>query len=320
MAEALLTDVPQEEVVALFGSRDENLRILRDAVGVQVTARNGTVTFRGTDEQVEAGLRIFNQMRVEFKAKRSVTPEDVRAMTFVTGVGAGVEPGPAQALEIAGSVKRLRSRTEGQTKYIAAIRTNDLVFAIGPAGTGKTYLAVALAVEALRARQVKRLVLVRPAVEAGEKLGFLPGDPQAKVHPFLAPLLDALRDMLDFHQVRTYMENDVVEIAPLAYMRGRTLNESFIILDEGQNTTIPQMKMFLTRMGMGSKIVVTGDLTQADLPLGMTNGLEDAVARLENIPGVGLVRLTHADIVRHSLVQRIVNAYDDKPTNVDQNR
>jgi phosphate starvation-inducible protein PhoH and related proteins len=231
----------------------------------------------------------------------------------VTGVGAASEPGPAQALEIAGSVKRLRSRTEGQAKYIAAIRTNDLVFAIGPAGTGKTYLAVALAVEALRARQVKRLVLVRPAVEAGEKLGFLPGDPQAKVHPFLAPLLDALRDMLDFHQVRTYMENDVVEIAPLAYMRGRTLNESFIILDEGQNTTIPQMKMFLTRMGMGSKIVVTGDLTQADLPQGMTNGLEDAVARLENIPGVGVVRLTHADIVRHSLVQRIVNAYDDKP-------
>jgi phosphate starvation-inducible PhoH-like protein len=193
---------------------------------------------------------------------------------------------------------------------VTAIRDHDLTFCIGPAGTGKTYLAVAAALEAFDRHLIKRIVLVRPAVEAGEKLGYLPGDMQAKVHPFLRPLLDALRDMLDFHQVKSYLENDIVEIAPLAYMRGRTLNDAFIILDEGQNTTVPQMRMFLTRMGMGSKVVVTGDVTQVDLPGGTQNGLEDAVARLERITSVAVVRMQTTDIVRHPLVQAIVNAYE----------
>jgi phosphate starvation-inducible protein PhoH and related proteins len=195
---------------------------------------------------------------------------------------------------------------------VDAIRTHDLVFCIGPAGTGKTYLAVAMAVQALKREQVRKIMLVRPAVEAGESLGYLPGDLQAKINPYLRPLLDALREMIDYDLMKRYTEQDVIEVAPLAYMRGRTLNESFIILDEAQNTTVSQMKMFLTRMGMNSKVIVTGDLTQTDLPPTLKSGLNDAVHRLRGIPRLGIVQLDESDIVRHALVQQIVKAYEEE--------
>ena len=204
----------------------------------------------------------------------------------------------------------MRARTEGQAAYLKALKDNELVFALGPAGTGKTFLAVAVAVGALRSGSIKKIVLVRPAVEAGEHLGFLPGDLEAKINPYLRPLLDALNDLMDFEQVRRYMTSDLIEIAPLAYMRGRTLNDAMIILDEGQNATISQMKMFLTRMGSNARIVVTGDPSQNDLPPGIPSGLNDAVERIRGIKSVGVITLTKADIVRHPLVQAIVEAYE----------
>lgn len=214
------------------------------------------------------------------------------------------------AINLFEKARRVKPRTPGQARYVDAIRENDLVFCTGPAGCGKTYLAVAMALNAMRTEQVRKIVLVRPAVEAGEKLGFLPGDLLAKVNPYLRPLLDALADIISFDQVKRYMEHDIIEIVPLAYMRGRTLNDTFIILDEAQNTTSTQMKMFLTRMGEHSKIVVTGDPTQTDLPRHMLSGLNDATKRLAGIPGVEAVRLSGQDIVRHRLVREIVRAYD----------
>jgi phosphate starvation-inducible PhoH-like protein len=207
--------------------------------------------------------------------------------------------------------RKIKPRTEGQAAYVKAVRGHDLTLCRGPAGCGKTYLAVALAVEALKSRAIRKIVLVRPAVEAGESLGFLPGDLQAKLNPYLRPLLDALNEMLDYDQVKYLMEHDVIEVIPLAYMRGRTLNEAFIILDEAQNTTSAQMKMFLTRMGEESKIVVSGDVTQVDLPGGVTSGLRDAWHRLAGIRGVSFVTLKSSDIVRHRLVQEIVDRYDN---------
>lgn len=207
---------------------------------------------------------------------------------------------------------KVRPKTTGQGLYMSAMQDHPLVFCDGPAGSGKTYLAVAQALQALRSEEVRKIVLVRPAVEAGEKLGFLPGDLLAKVNPFLRPLLDAINDLLDYDQVRRYMANDVIEVVPLAFMRGRTLNDTFMILDEGQNTTITQMKMFLTRMGVNSRIVVTGDATQNDLPAGTRSGLRDGISRLSGIEGVAIVRLTGKDIVRHRLVREIVSAYDEQ--------
>ena len=221
-------------------------------------------------------------------------------------------PGPIPPIDIPDASRQIRPRTEGQSRYVGAIRKSELVFAVGPAGTGKTYLAVAMAVEALKRREIRRIVLVRPAVEAGESLGFLPGDLQAKINPYLRPLLDALHEMMDYELIKSHMERDVIEVVPLAYMRGRTLNEAFVILDEAQNTSVAQMKMFLTRMGEGSKLVVSGDVTQIDLPPSTRSGLVDAVTRLRKIRGVAIVELDESDIVRHRLVQDIVRAYEDK--------
>jgi phosphate starvation-inducible protein PhoH and related proteins len=248
---------------------------------------------------------------------RQVTPGHKNSVGKNGKNGNGSE---SNGIDLFEKSKVVRPKTEGQDRYVSAIRKNDLVFCTGPAGCGKTYLAVAMALHALRSERVRRIVLVRPAVEAGEKLGFLPGDMLAKVNPYLRPLLDALADIVSFEQVKRYMEHDIIEIIPLAFMRGRTLNDTFIILDEAQNSTTTQMKMFLTRMGEQSKIVVTGDTTQIDLPPNFQSGLKDAIRRLRKISGVEAVELSGQDIVRHRLVRDIVEAYDDENQNGSRSR
>lgn len=295
-----------DEARLLFGPADSHLRQIRESTGAAIVLRGDTIVLEGTEEQIASAEDAFSRLRDIIRRDGVARPEVVSRI--LEGKTSATKE--LQAIDLFEKAKSISPRTEGQATYVNAIRKNDLVFCSGPAGCGKTYLAVAMAVNALRSEQVRRIVLVRPAVEAGEKLGFLPGDLLAKVNPFLRPLLDAMNDMLNFEQVRLYMENDVVEIVPLAFMRGRTLNDTFIILDEAQNTTMTQMKMFLTRMGEGSKIVVTGDATQTDLPQDVTSGLADAIRRLKRIQGVGVVTLTGEDIVRHRLVREIVTAYD----------
>jgi phosphate starvation-inducible PhoH-like protein len=307
MSEATLAFPDQNEIRTLFGARDEYLRKVRDVLGIDVVLRGEELRLKGDDEHVRRGLEVFQKLRRIFEESGQITDADVGQILQAYG-GNGVVP--AEAIDVFAASRKVHPRTEGQAEYVRAIDQNDLVFCIGPAGCGKTYLAVAKAVNALRTEQARKIVLVRPAVEAGEKLGFLPGDIFAKVNPYLRPVLDALHDILDYETVKRYMERDVVEIAPLAFMRGRTLNNTFIILDEGQNTTVTQMKMFLTRMGNGSKVVVTGDITQVDLPPHMACGLTDAMRRLSGIDRVGIVEMTGRDIVRHRLVKEIVRAYE----------
>jgi phosphate starvation-inducible PhoH-like protein len=310
-----LTLADRDEAVHLFGLRDQYLRMIKDAfVGLLIVARGDTIQISGPGPQVERAERAFAQLRQLLQKQGNLTAENVRTAVAVSSNESPAEATPpAPMAAIAGS-RQVRPRTPGQSRYVTAMRENDLVFAIGPAGTGKTYLAVAVAVTLLRQGTIKKIVLVRPAVEAGEKLGYLPGDIAAKINPYLRPLLDALNDMMEPEQVKRYMENDIIEIAPLAFMRGRTLNAAVIILDEGQNTTVPQMQMFLTRMGHGSKIIVTGDITQVDLPKHTRSGLIDATRRLENLEHIAIIQLGEKDIVRHPLVQAIVKAYEeDKP-------
>jgi phosphate starvation-inducible PhoH-like protein len=302
-----------DEALLLFGSRDQYLRIVRDALGVRLIARGDNLQIDGAEEQVSRAERVFQQLRQMLRQQGSLSPEDVRTVLDVVQHG-GDRLAPQTISVKEGGSRFVRPRTDGQARYVRAMRDSDLTLCVGPAGTGKTFLAVGMAVNLLRQGAVKRIVLVRPAVEAGERLGFLPGDIVAKVNPYLRPLFDALNDMMEPEQVKRYMENDIIEIVPLAYMRGRTLNQAVIILDEGQNTTVPQMKMFLTRMGNGSKIIVTGDVTQIDLPRQMRSGLIDAIHRLRDIEQIAIVHLDKQDIVRHPLVQRIVLAYEaEKP-------
>jgi phosphate starvation-inducible PhoH-like protein len=305
-----LTLNSQEEAVRLFGNRDQNLRTIRDALGVRLVARGDTLQIDGSEDQVERAERVFQQLRQMLRRQNQLSPEDVRTVLEVVRHGSDREA--PQNLTLLEGGRYVRPRTDGQARYVRSMQDNDLTFCIGPAGTGKTFLAVGMAVSLLRQGQVKRIVLVRPAVEAGERLGFLPGDIVAKVNPYLRPLFDALNDMLEPDQVRRYMENDIIEIVPLAFMRGRTLNQAVIILDEGQNTTVPQMKMFLTRMGNGSKIIVTGDVTQIDLPRQVRSGLVDAVHRLQDLEQIAIIYLDERDIVRHPLVQQIVRAYEEE--------
>ena len=302
-----------DEEIAVLGSRDQFLRQIRDSLGIKILARHGELRIDGDADRVDRAQKVFSELRQLYATKVTISSTEVNRILDETNPSASklaeLSPAPTP-LEIREGSKVVRARTEGQAAYLKALKDNELVFALGPAGTGKTFLAVAVAVGALRSGSIKKIVLVRPAVEAGEHLGFLPGDLEAKINPYLRPLLDALNDLMDFEQVRRYMTSDLIEIAPLAYMRGRTLNDAMIILDEGQNATISQMKMFLTRMGSNARIVVTGDPSQNDLPPGIPSGLNDAVERIRGIKSVGVVTLTKADIVRHPLVQAIVEAYE----------
>ncbi len=315
MSESTLAVHSPDEILALFGARDQHLRTIRRLFDVNITHRQGEIRVSGEQEAVAQTTRVLQRLRDLSLRKGGLSPLDVRDAVAQEGLGNDVSTaarGSVPDVEIRQPGRRVQPRTEGQAHYVEMIRGHDLTFATGPAGTGKTFLAVAAAVESLKAEQVRRIVLVRPAVEAGESLGFLPGDLRAKLNPYLRPLLDALNDMVDFDQARSLMEREVIEVVPLAYMRGRTLNDAFIILDEAQNTTVPQMKMFLTRMGQRSKMVVSGDPSQLDLPKGVGSGLADAIDRLGKISGVGVMRLGKGDIVRHRLVQKIVEAYEQQ--------
>ena len=304
-----LTLESREEAVILFGPRDSFLRTLREALGVKVVARGDLLQLDGPAAAVDQADRAFQQLRTVYRKSGRLTQADVvGVLEIVKG-----SDGRNNAVTLAQSDhgKYLRPRTDGQARYVLAMKQNEVVICVGPAGTGKTYLAVGWAVTLLKSGQVKKIVLVRPAVEAGERLGFLPGDLKEKINPYLRPLFDSLADLMDAETVERYVRTEVIEILPLAFMRGRTLNNACIILDEGQNATVAQMKMFLTRMGFGSKVVVTGDMTQVDLPRSVRNGLADAVSRLKDIEGIAVLHLADGDIVRHPLVQKIVNAYDE---------
>lgn len=305
----ILLEQPDKKL-ALFGTGDRHLRMIRDMLGVQVTSRDDELRLSGEREQVGKAAAVLEQMQRTLRRQEWLSTEDVgRAIGRAAGQN---DAQHADAIDVFAKGQAIRPKTDGQRRYIESIFNHDLTFCTGPAGTGKTYLAVAAAANMLKRGQARRIVLARPAVEAGERLGFLPGDLQAKVNPYLRPLFDALHDMMDFEQVKRFMVNDVIEVIPLAFMRGRTLNESVIILDEAQNTTPAQMLMFLTRLGHDSKMIVTGDTSQVDLPPDTRSGLVDAVEKLKGIKGIAIVALERTDIVRHRLVQNIVDAYERK--------
>ena len=301
-----------EQAVNIFGSFDENIRLLEQEFSVSVVNREGELRVTGEPENTMLACKAIQALLTLSSRGEAIGEQNVRYV--VNLVRAGKEE---QIAERAGDVlcisakgRPIKPKTIGQKEYIASVLKNTITIGVGPAGTGKTYLAVAAAVQAFRDKQVNRIILTRPAVEAGERLGFLPGDLQSKVDPYLRPLYDALFDMLGAETYQKYLERGNIEVAPLAYMRGRTLDDSFIILDEAQNTSREQMKMFLTRLGFGSKIVITGDVTQIDLPDGKASGLKEAMRVLKSVEGIGICELTNADVVRHVMVQRIVEAYE----------
>ena len=301
-----------EDLIAVFGSFDENIRRIEEALSVTIVNRGTELKVSGEEEAVDKAVRTLEGL-LQLSAKGEVIDEQ-RVRYLITLVREGNDAQVAQMAKdivcITAKGKPIKAKTVGQQTYMKAIQKNTVTIGVGPAGTGKTYLAVAAAVAAFRERSVNRIILTRPAVEAGERLGFLPGDLQNKVDPYLRPLYDALYDMLGPETFQKYQERGSIEVAPLAYMRGRTLDDSFIILDEAQNTTKEQMKMFLTRLGFGSKIVITGDVTQIDLPDDKVSGLKDAIRVLDGVKDIAICRLTSADVVRHALVQEIINAYE----------
>jgi phosphate starvation-inducible PhoH-like protein len=296
------------KAAALFGAADANLRLIRSTFDVRLAARDGAIHLSGAPDAVRKAAEAVELLQRRLREQSELSPEDVQLAIEQSSRPA--DSAPAGSLDVFAEGVRIAPKTAGQSEYVDAILTSDLTFCLGPAGTGKTYLAVAVATTLLKQKKISRVVLVRPAVEAGEKLGYLPGDIQAKVNPYLRPLFDALHDMMGFDQAKRLMENDVIEVIPLAFMRGRTLSQSVIILDEAQNTTIAQMLMFLTRLGAKSKMIVTGDDSQTDLAPGQRSGVLDAVSRLARVKGVSVVRLSRGDIVRHPLVQQVVQAYD----------
>lgn len=301
-----------DDLIAVFGSFDENIRRIEEALNVRIVNRGTDLKITGDEEMADKAVRTLESLLS--LASRGETIDEQRVRYLITLVNEGNEQLVNQwgkdVVCITAKGKPIKAKTVGQQTYMKAILNNTVTIGVGPAGTGKTYLAVAAAVAAFRERSVNRIILTRPAVEAGERLGFLPGDLQNKVDPYLRPLYDALYDMLGAETFQKYQERGSIEVAPLAYMRGRTLDDSFIILDEAQNTTREQMKMFLTRLGFGSKIVITGDATQIDLPEDKVSGLKDAIRVLENVKDIAICRLTAADVVRHALVQEIISAYE----------
>ncbi len=303
---------PDLNLLALLGKNDEHLRTLESQYDVRITARGHDVTLKGEERQVIEAERVIRELVQMLRERPVLAASDVRSALRIAGheAGADVRSVLADAIAVPSRRKLITPKTANQKRYLDAIRAHDLVVAIGPAGTGKSYLAVAMAVSALVKREVARIILTRPAVEAGERLGFLPGDLVEKVHPYLRPLYDALYDMLEPDKVTSLTEKGAIEIAPLAYMRGRTLNDAFIILDEAQNTTSEQMKMFLTRLGFNAKMVITGDITQVDLPLNRQSGLIEIQTVLQGIDGIRFLYFDDRDVVRHDLVSAIVRAYD----------
>ena len=312
MSERIVNAERVEDLIAVFGSFDENIKRIEESLGVNIVNRGTELKVTGDVEAADKAARTLEGL-LQLASKGEVIDEQ-RVRYLITLISEGND---AQVAKMAKDVvcitakgKPIKAKTVGQQEYMKAIMKNTITLGVGPAGTGKTYLAVAVAVAAFRERTVNRIILTRPAVEAGERLGFLPGDLQNKVDPYLRPLYDALYDMLGAETFQKYQERGSIEVAPLAYMRGRTLDDSFIILDEAQNTTKEQMKMFLTRLGFGSKIVITGDVTQIDLPGDKTSGLKDAIRVLDGLKDIAICRLTSADVVRHALVQQIINAYE----------
>jgi phosphate starvation-inducible protein PhoH and related proteins len=305
------TSVPaRHSMVSLLGTQDELLKLIERALDVDILVRGNEITVTGTEQETAKAVHLFSELVRLLDRGHGLDEANVTAT--ITMVQGAEHPNPSEVLgdeALAHRGRSIRPKTVGQKRYIDAIRKNTVVFGIGPAGTGKTYLAMAMAVLALKRKEVNRMILTRPAVEAGERLGFLPGTLFEKIDPYLRPLFDALHDMMDAEQIQLHMERGTIEVAPLAFMRGRTLNDSFIILDEAQNTTAEQMKMFLTRLGFGSKAVVTGDVTQVDLPSGRRSGLRVVRDILTDIAGVDFVELGARDVVRHRIVQEIVEAY-----------
>lgn len=318
MTERTINIERQEQIAGLFGSLDENIKLIEKRFGVSVSFRAGEIKITGEPEGVDGAARTVNGLLTFINRGETLNEQNIRYVMTLAADGdeSGIEKlADTDCICITSKGRPVKPKTIGQKKYVDAIRKNTVTIAVGPAGTGKTYLAVALAVEAFRAKSVNRIVLTRPAVEAGEKLGFLPGDLQQKVDPYLRPLYDALFDMLGAESFQRCLERGDIEVAPLAYMRGRTLDDSFIILDEAQNTTGEQMKMFLTRLGMNSKAVVTGDITQIDLPDGKRSGLKEAVKILKDIDGIAITAFSDRDVVRHRLVQEIIKAYEKHGSN-----
>lgn len=312
MAETRMEVDSMDTALAVFGSCDENIHLLEQSLGVTAVCRGTELKFSGPEDAVQKARRAVDAM---LALREGGTPLEEQTVRYCISLADAGEEGKVQELAggciaITAKGRPVRPKTLGQKQYVEAILKNAVTFGVGPAGTGKTYLAVAMAVKAFKARQVSRIILTRPAVEAGEKLGFLPGDLQNKVDPYLRPLYDALFDMLGAETYQKLLEKQLIEVAPLAYMRGRTLDDAFIILDEAQNTSPEQMKMFLTRMGTGSKVVVTGDVTQIDLPDKARSGLVDALQVLKNVQGIAMMFFSEKDVVRHRLVQEIIRAYE----------
>lgn len=303
-----------QELTALFGSFDENIKIIENETGVTIKAMDNVVQVEGADEDVDIASQVLEQLLGMIRSNNVIEKGRIHYAIELAKEGKAqmISQIMADVVLVTHRGKQIKSKTIRQQNYVKLMKGNTIVFAIGPAGTGKTYLAMAMAVLALKNKEVTRIILTRPAVEAGEKLGFLPGDLQNKVDPYLRPLYDALYDMMGAEKYQALSEKGIIEIAPMAYMRGRTLNDAFVVLDEAQNTTIEQMKMFLTRLGEGSRMIITGDVTQRDLHDGKKSGLSDAIEILDDVKDIGIVKLTAQDIVRHNLVRKIVKAYDKK--------
>ena len=312
MSERIINAERIEQIINVFGSFDENIKRIEQTYGVKITNRGTELKISGEDEAADRAGRAIEGLLLLAAKGETIDEQKVRYLIDLVSSGNEDKIGEMakDVVCITAKGRPVKAKTLGQQRYMKAISKNTITIGVGPAGTGKTYLAVAAAVAAFREKAVNRIIRTRPAVEAGERLGFLPGDLQNKVDPYLRPLYDALYDMLGAETYQKYLERGNIEVAPLAYMRGRTLDDSFIILDEAQNTTREQMKMFLTRLGFGSKIVITGDITQIDLPSDKVSGLKDAVRILDNVPDIAICRLTASDVVRHALVQRIIAAYE----------